>query len=130
MLSTCSLKGGWKAHKIQYKIAAQSVSGAQPRAAPVGSFTQLNELLRVGARYTMVHGCREYGPGSGVRAVLSNDIDGVDGWLRKASGKGYADCRRCGFAILSQSRALVTCDSNYPRMESNLRRYRKHTPQH
>ncbi|KAJ7853927.1 hypothetical protein B0H13DRAFT_2283963 [Mycena leptocephala] len=43
---------------------------------------------------TGVRHAKPHGPWSGVRAVLSNDIDGVDGWSRKASGKGYADCRR------------------------------------
>jgi putative salt-induced outer membrane protein YdiY len=65
MLSTCSLKGGWKAHKIQCKIAAQSVFDAQPRAAPVGSFTQLNELLRVGAKYTIYADSMALGLGFG-----------------------------------------------------------------
>jgi hypothetical protein len=53
MLPTYPLTGDWKAHKFQCKIAAQSASGAQPRAAPIGSSTQLNELLRVGAKYTI-----------------------------------------------------------------------------
>jgi hypothetical protein len=53
MLPTYPLTGDWKAHKFQCKIAAQGASGAQPRAAPVGSSTQLNELLRVGAKYTI-----------------------------------------------------------------------------
>ncbi|KAJ6556319.1 hypothetical protein B0H19DRAFT_1262396 [Mycena capillaripes] len=51
----------WKAHKIQCKIASQTALDSQPRTAQVGSSSQLNELLRIGAQHTIYQESSELG---------------------------------------------------------------------
>ncbi|KAJ7171306.1 hypothetical protein C8R46DRAFT_1088136 [Mycena filopes] len=58
--ATQTFAGDWKAHKIQCKVASRNPSVAS-RAAPVGSSSQLNELVRIGAQHTIYDDCMALG---------------------------------------------------------------------
>ncbi|KAJ7762107.1 hypothetical protein B0H16DRAFT_527355 [Mycena metata] len=63
IVSYCSAKcqrADWKAHKTQCKAASQG-GATGSRVPQVGSSTQLSELVRVGAQYTIYDDCMALG---------------------------------------------------------------------
>ncbi|KAJ7737539.1 hypothetical protein B0H16DRAFT_104757 [Mycena metata] len=133
IVSYCSAKcqrADWKTHKTQCKTASQG-GATGSRVPQVGSSTQLSELVRIGAQYTIYDDCMALGLNPDLISGASGeefyqDKDGagnfwrLDAPVREHNGRQRLKCTTANLSAFGRhiclrldANGLMSCSTPY-----------------